>query len=77
MHAAHQVGLLHRDIKSAKISLDRDDFAYLIDFGIDRAMDETRTTKSGNAICTFAYIGPERLDPQTEGDAHADIYSLA
>jgi serine/threonine protein kinase len=77
LHAAHEVGLLHRDIKPSNIFLDRDDFAYLIDFGIARAADETRMTKSGHMIGTFAYIAPERLDPQKEEDARADIYSLA
>src|SRR6201993_2734479 len=77
LHAAHKVGLIHRDIKPSNILLDEDDFAYLIDFGIARAADETRMTKSGNTIGTFAYIAPERLDPQTEEDARADIYSLA
>ena len=69
--------MLHRDIKPSNILLGRDDFAYLIDFGIARAADETRMTKSGNTIGTFAYIAPERLDPGTEEDARADIYSLA
>lgn len=77
LHAAHKAGLIHRDIKPSNILLDDDDFAYLIDFGIARAADETRMTKSGNTIGTFAYIAPERLDPQTEEDARADIYSLA
>jgi serine/threonine-protein kinase len=77
LHAAHKVSLIHRDIKPSNILLDDDDFAYLIDFGIARAADETRMTKSGNTIGTFAYIAPERLDPQTEEDARADIYSLA
>jgi serine/threonine protein kinase len=56
LRAAHQVGLLHRDVKPSNILLDRDDFAYLIDFGIARAVDETRMTKSGNTIGTFQYI---------------------
>jgi serine/threonine protein kinase len=77
LHAAHKVGLLHRDIKPSNILLDDDDFAYLIDFGIARAADETRMTKSGNTIGTFAYIAPERLDSRAEEDARADIYSLA
>lgn len=77
LHAAHQVGLLHRDIKPSNILLDDDDYAYLIDFGIAHAADETRMTRSGNTIGTFAYIAPERLDPQAEEDARADIYSLA
>jgi len=70
------VGLLHRDIKPSNILLDRNDFAYLIDFGIARAIEETRMTKSGDTIGTFQYIAPERLDTGTE-DARADIYSLA
>jgi serine/threonine kinase PknH len=77
LHAAHKVGLIHRDIKPSNIILDADDFAYLIDFGIARAIDETRMTKSGNTIGTFAYIAPERLDTRAEEDARADIYSLA
>jgi serine/threonine protein kinase len=76
LHAAHEVGLLHRDIKPSNILLDRNDFAYLIDFGIARAIEETRMTKSGDTIGTFQYIAPERLDTGTE-DARADIYSLA
>ena len=77
LHAAHKVGLMHRDIKPSNILLDDDDFAYLIDFGIARAADETRMTKSGNTIGTFAYIAPERLDGRGEEDARVDIYSLA
>lgn len=77
LHAGHEVGLLHRDVKPSNILLDKNDFAYLIDFGIARAMDETRMTKSGNTIGTFAYIAPERLDGRGEEDARADIYSLA
>jgi serine/threonine-protein kinase len=77
LHAAHEVGLLHRDIKPSNILLDKNDFAYLIDFGIALAADETRMTKSGYAIGTFAYIAPERLGTRAEEDARADIYSLA
>ncbi len=77
LHAAHKIGLVHRDIKPSNILLGEDDFAYLIDFGIARALDETRMTRTGNTIGTFAYLAPERLDPHTEEDARADIYSLA
>ncbi len=77
LHAAHEIGLIHRDIKPSNILLDHNDFAYLIDFGIARAADETRLTKSGNTIGTFAYIAPERLDGSGKEDARVDIYSLA
>jgi serine/threonine protein kinase len=77
VQAAHKVGLIHRDIKPSNILIDGDDFAYLIDFGISRALDETRMTKSGNTIGTFQYIAPERLDSRVTEDGRADIYSLA
>jgi serine/threonine protein kinase len=77
LHAAHKVGLLHRDIKPSNILLDESDFAYLIDFGISRALDETRITKSGFMLGTFQYIAPERLGTGVDEDARADVYSLA
>ncbi len=77
LHAAHEIGLIHRDIKPSNILLDDRDFAYLIDFGIARVADDTRMTKTGSTIGTFAYIAPERLEGQGEEDARADIYSLA
>ncbi|ODR16413.1 hypothetical protein BHQ23_30075 [Mycobacterium gordonae] len=77
LHAAHEIGLIHRDIKPSNVLLDDRDCAYLIDFGIARVADDTRLTKTGNMIGTFAYIAPERLDLQGEEDARVDIYSLA
>jgi serine/threonine-protein kinase len=77
LHAAHKVGLLHRDVKPSNILLDEDDFAYLIDFGIARALDETRLTSTGNAIGTFHYMAPERLGEHPSDDARVDIYALA
>jgi serine/threonine kinase PknH len=76
LHAAHEIGLIHRDIKPSNILLDDRDFPYLIDFGIARGADDTRLTKTGNTIGTFAYIAPERLEGRAE-DARVDIYSLA
>jgi serine/threonine protein kinase len=77
LHAAHEIGLIHRDIKPSNILLDDRNFAYLIDFGIARAAEDTRMTKTGNTIGTFAYIAPERLDGRGDEDARVDIYSLA
>jgi serine/threonine-protein kinase len=77
LHAAHQIGLVHRDVKPSNILLDGNDFAYLIDFGIARAADETRMTQTGNTIGTFQYIAPERLGTGGVEDGRVDIYSLA
>jgi serine/threonine protein kinase len=77
LHAAHKIGLVHRDVKPSNILLDEDDFAYLIDFGIARALDETRLTSTGNTIGTFLYMAPERFGEHPDEDARADIYALA
>ena len=76
LHATHKVGLVHRDVKPSNILLEDDDFAYLIDFGIARAIEEPRLTKTGNTIGTFHYMAPERLVDYASDDARADIYSL-
>jgi serine/threonine protein kinase len=76
LHAAHKVGLVHRDVKPSNVLVDEDDFAYLIDFGIARATDDTRMTGTGNAIGTFQYMAPERMTDSVD-DARADIYALA
>jgi serine/threonine-protein kinase len=76
LHAAHKVGLVHRDVKPSNILLDEDDFAYLIDFGIARAAADTRLTGTGGMIGTLHYMAPERLS-SGEVDARSDIYALA
>jgi serine/threonine-protein kinase len=75
LHAAHKVGLIHRDVKPSNILLDEDDFAYLIDFGLARAAGETRLTSAG-FIGSWHYMAPERFGAQ-EADARADVYALA
>jgi serine/threonine protein kinase len=76
LQAAHAVGLVHRDVKPSNILLDDNDFAYLIDFGIARAVGETGLTSTGAAIGTWTYMAPERFSGGT-ADARADIYALA
>ena len=76
LHAAHEIGLIHRDVKPSNILVARDDFAYLIDFGIARAVGDTGLTSTGAAIGTWAYMSPERLNTG-HADARADIYALA
>jgi serine/threonine protein kinase len=75
LDAAHKIGLVHRDVKPSNILIAKSDFAYLIDFGIARATDETGMTSSGMVIGTWAYLAPERITG--EADHRADIYALA
>lgn len=76
LHAAHEIGLVHRDVKPSNILVTDDDFAYLIDFGIARAAAETGLTSTGTTIGTWAYMAPERLNTG-KADARSDVYALA
>lgn len=61
LHAAHRIGLVHRDVKPSNILVTEDDFAYLIDFGVARSADETRLTDTGVTVGSWAYVAPERF----------------
>ncbi|MFI9532826.1 protein kinase [Nocardia fusca] len=76
LDAAHEGGLVHRDVKPANILVTPADFAYLADFGIARHESDTGVTRAGVAIGSYTYMAPERFDigPVT---SRADIYSLA
>jgi serine/threonine-protein kinase len=76
LHAAHQVDLVHRDVKPSNILVGNDDFAYLIDFGIARAAGQSGLTSASSVIGTWAYMAPERLTTG-QTDARSDVYALA
>jgi len=76
LHAAHRIGLVHRDVKPSNILIDDEDFAYLIDFGIARAIGQTSMTGTSGVIGTWAYMAPERLS-KDQNDSRADVYALA
>jgi serine/threonine-protein kinase len=76
---AHTQGIIHRDIKPENILLE-DRHAVLADFGIARALVESRTgerlTATGIAVGTPGYMSPEQLAGD-DIDARADVYALA
>ncbi len=76
LHSAHQIGLVHRDVKPSNILLGPNDFAYLIDFGIARAAGDPALTATSTTVGTWAYMAPERFNT---GEIHpsSDIYALA
>lgn len=76
LDAAHQAGLVHRDVKPSNILLTERNFAYLIDFGIARGAESSGMTSVGHTIGTLAYMAPERFE-SGNADPRADIYALA
>jgi hypothetical protein len=77
LDAAHNQGLVHRDVKPSNILIGNGGFAYLVDFGIAHsARSSAALTSSGYTIGTLDYMAPERFD-DAPVDARADVYSLA
>ncbi len=76
LHAAHQNGVVHRDMKPANILLDLQGVPKVADFGIaKRLKEETNLTISGAVIGTPTYMAPEQAKGRHVGPA-ADVYSL-
>ncbi|MBW0012546.1 serine/threonine-protein kinase [Mycobacterium sp.] len=76
LDAAHAAGVMHRDVKPPNVLITRDDFAYLVDFGIASATTDEKLTQLGTAVGTWKYMAPERFSDD-EVTYRADIYALA
>ena len=72
---AHRLGVVHRDLKSNNIMIDKEGNARIMDFGVARSLHTKGITADGAVVGTPHYMSPEQVDGK-EADQRSDIYSL-
>jgi hypothetical protein len=76
LSAAHQVGVVHRDVKPANILVADDGSVFLVDFGIAKIAEDTSLTMTSSVVGTPEFLAPERLSADTPVGPSADLWSL-
>ncbi|WP_432028486.1 protein kinase domain-containing protein [Streptomyces sp. 1222.5] len=74
LRAVHRAGLVHRDVKPSNVLLARH-HPRLIDFGIARAVDDTRHTRTGGVIGSPGYLAPEQITGGVSAEP-GDVFAL-
>jgi serine/threonine protein kinase/tetratricopeptide (TPR) repeat protein len=72
---AHELGVVHRDLKPQNIMIDESGNAKVMDFGIARSIKAAGMTQTGVMIGTPDYMSPEQAEGE-EADQRSDIYAL-
>jgi tetratricopeptide (TPR) repeat protein len=75
LHALHEVGVMHRDVKPGNILIDPHGVVKLADFGLARRSDDDGMTNTGAFVGTLEYVAPEQALGRTAGPA-SDLYSV-
>jgi serine/threonine-protein kinase len=72
--AAHQAGIVHRDVKPENVLITPDGRVKVVDFGLARAAADMSQTRAGVIIGSVAYIAPEQVTGAVT-DARSDVYA--
>ncbi|MFH1891454.1 MAG: protein kinase [Candidatus Zixiibacteriota bacterium] len=75
LHEAHRCGIVHRDIKPANVTLDKNGYPKLLDFGLAALQGLEHLTKTGSTLGTIGYMSPEQIQAR-EIDHRSDLFSL-
>jgi hypothetical protein len=76
LDAAHEAGLVHRDVKPQNVLVDGRDHAYLADFGLTKGTNGHRLTRTGTYLGSLDYVSPEQVRGEPVTGA-SDRYALA
>lgn len=72
--AAHQAGMMHRDVKPENVLMTDDGRVKVVDFGLARAIEATNQTRTGMLIGTIGYMAPEQVLTGA-ADVRSDVYA--
>ena len=75
LHAAHEDGLVHRDVKPGNLLITPSGKVKITDFGIARVADQVALTATGQVMGTVQYLAPEQATGKPATPS-TDIYSL-